>query len=803
MARFRSFAACTLAVGSIIIACGGDSSVSGTASDGGGDGADDSSMMTGNSDSGGMPVADSGKVSTDSGMGGGKTDGAVKDGAATDGSTSCAPKCTVGQACAGDGDCTSGACDMNGTCATDAAHDHKVDDGESDVDCGGATTDGASKCALGKICVNDADCLNNNCGAGKTCSTPGAVDGIQDDGESDIDCGGNTTDGAPKCGVGKMCVLDNDCTSGACGADLHCAVSGAVDGKKDNGESDIDCGGNTTDMAPTCDLTKMCAANNDCTSGYCSAGLVCVANGYTDGKKDFGESDIDCGGHSTDGASPCADTYACVDSLDCMNGFCNPGTMKCATPTSSDGYKNGSETDVDCGGGPPTNAPACVPGKVCKTDADCQKYRSYLSPSGVCNDAGICAYGPSCRHADGGYSCGPTKDQDCCKSPPVTVAGVSRGIDAYKITAGRMREFTKVLNGDVTTWYMNNRASLPAAVKAQLDPYLDVVTGQTHDVILPSDLHSFPWGVDYQLGGTIYTGNYPSTSQGCYVGPHGSGAEGSHTYDNGGAEGDVRGYTTGMLDRLPINCVTYVMLAAFCAWDGGRLSTRAEHQAIGYNGTPTGAPATTWIWGNTPTAGGWDRNTDQIIVGPATSGFNNTACPTCEVQYSNWQQVYLHIRFDPAVGSGGGYTFPPMEPGIPLRDVPVNFNYLDSDLSGAQISPPGRFPYDAYPGGTDLTVKTHYDVMGVMMELNEASSASLTQFTGVQADPSSFCNSNADCITNNCCLAGACMNKCQGTNSEPGNYWTGGSWEGHQLKGSYNEPMMTKYGKATGRCARD
>ena len=206
------------------------------------------------------------------------------------------------------------------------------------------------------------------------------------------------------------------------------------------------------------------------------------------------------------------------------------------------------------------------------------------------------------RHADGGYSCGPTKDQDCCKAPAVT--GQAAKIDAYKITAGRMREFTNVVNGDVTGWYMGIRATLPAKVTAQLDPYLDVVTGNTKDVILPSDLHSYPWGVDYQLGGTIYTGNYPSTSQGCYVGPHGSGAEGSHTYDNGNAEGDVRGYTTAYLDRLPINCVTYVMLAAFCAWDGGRLSTRAEHVAIGVNGG-----GTTWIWGNSPTAGGWDRRT--------------------------------------------------------------------------------------------------------------------------------------------------------------------------------------------------
>jgi hypothetical protein len=523
-----------------------------------------------------------------------------------------------------------------------------------------------------------------------------------------------------------------------------------------------------------------------------------VANGYTDGKKDYGESDIDCGGNTTDGAPLCADNMHCVLSNDCTSGLCS-GTL-CTAPSNNDGIKDGTETDIDCGGGAPTNAPACPPGKMCKVDADCKAYRSYLSPTGVCNDAGICAYGPSCRHADGGYSCGPTKDQDCCKSPLVTVSGVARGIDSYKITAGRMREFTNQLNGDVTGWYMANRATLPAAVTAQLDPYLDVVTGKTQDVILPSDLHSFPWGVDYQLGGTIYTGNFPSGSQGCYVGAKAGagagGAEGSHTYDNGGAEGDQRGYTTAYLDRLPINCVTYVMLASFCAWDGGRLSTRPEHVAIGANGG-----GTTWIWGTTPTAGGWARDDDQTIVGPATSGFlnKNSACPTCDVQHANWQWDYEHIRFDPANDQGSPTLFPVLETGMPARDVPINYDYYSSDTTYF-ISPPGRFPYDAFPNGNNLAVKTHYDVMGLMIEMHEPSGG--TQ-SGIQADGSSFCTSNADCITNNCCLAGGCKNKCQGTNTEPTNFWNGGSWEGHGLKGTYTEPMMTKYGKTTGRCARD
>jgi hypothetical protein len=47
---------------------------------------------------------------------------------------------------------------------------------------------------------------------------------------------------------------------------------------------------------------------------------------------------------------------------------------KCSTPGCTDGFQDGAETDVDCGGG---TCPKCGNAKSCLVNADCQ--------SGNCN----------------------------------------------------------------------------------------------------------------------------------------------------------------------------------------------------------------------------------------------------------------------------------------------------------------------------------------------------------------------------------------------------------------------------------
>jgi len=93
----------------------------------------------------------------------------------------------------------------------------------------------------------------------------------------------------------------------------------------------------------------------------------------TDTVKNGTETDVDCGGTCP---TKCDDTKICSVAGDCKSGVCAGG--KCAAPLCTDVVKNGTETDVDCGGTCPAK---CDDGKTCGGAADCK--------SGVCT-AGTC-----------------------------------------------------------------------------------------------------------------------------------------------------------------------------------------------------------------------------------------------------------------------------------------------------------------------------------------------------------------------------------------------------------------------------
>lgn len=99
--------------------------------------------------------------------------------------------------------------------------------------------------------------------------SPECHDGVQNGSETDVDCGGGT---CPKCSNGTTCKSGNDCVSMFCNKDsLKCVDSQCKDGFKDNGESDIDCGGGSTTMCPTCADGKQCGTTDaNCTSGVCN-----------------------------------------------------------------------------------------------------------------------------------------------------------------------------------------------------------------------------------------------------------------------------------------------------------------------------------------------------------------------------------------------------------------------------------------------------------------------------------------------------------------------------------------------------
>jgi hypothetical protein len=97
-----------------------------------------------------------------------------------------------------------------GTCVFNHCFDQRQDDGETDVDCGGLCTG----CGRGHGCMLDSDCLQDACDAvSLTCAPDHCFDHRQDADETDVDCGGADCVG---CALGRKCLTGFDCAAGMC-----------------------------------------------------------------------------------------------------------------------------------------------------------------------------------------------------------------------------------------------------------------------------------------------------------------------------------------------------------------------------------------------------------------------------------------------------------------------------------------------------------------------------------------------------------------------------------------------------------
>lgn len=252
---------------------------------------------------------------------------------------------------------------------------------ETDVDCGGTRCDA---CGLGQGCARAADCESRNCDTVAmecvTPDTPTCTDGTRNQDETDIDCGGAICGG---CGVGAMCVGPSDCRSDRCtGGRCEAAPGTCTDGVENQDETDVDCGGA---MCDPCGVGLRCGTGSDCTTGNCDGGTcAAVTASCTDGTRNGTETDVDCGGS----CSPCGNGSMCAVPGDCTSGYCNHGTCV-PLGTCADGARTGEETDVDCGG---PACDACPNGRECLAGTDCR--------SGSCDTGGsdLCVYpgGPTC-----------------------------------------------------------------------------------------------------------------------------------------------------------------------------------------------------------------------------------------------------------------------------------------------------------------------------------------------------------------------------------------------------------------------
>ena len=631
-----------------------------------------------------------------------------------------------------------------GTLMVFAACSSSNDDGASSSSSGGTLEDGGSVtladgataacgrntalCPQGQPCTGPEDCESNFCQT--ICTTASHVDGKQDDGETGIDCGGT----APtKCPPGQGCVSNADCDNVACdvGKTNLCLPASHTDGIKNGDETGTDCGGS----APTkCPAGQGCKTNADCNNLACDpTTMVCDPQSNTDGVKNGDETGIDCGGPTA--PNKCPPGQGCATTADCANTLCNTTTLVCDPPSSTDGLKNGTETDIDCGGGAPTNASPCAVGLQCAgVDTNCA--------SSVCNYAKKCVESPSCRNQHGGDTCGPDgANESCCVSP----AAAGMHLDKYSITAGRMRTFVNdpAINGNIHDWLVNHK---PAGWNDAWTAYLPTMMDNGGNT--PDD--NTAWSGFYQDVGPYNHPPFGGGNEGCRI--RGNGARTYRLPDAVNTRiNDEQDYPQDFLDERPMNCTPMPIFAAFCAWDGGQLATSAVLDSPWAGTYPWGNPTQAENAGaNNPGVGnpaGYDvpyPSDPKGTFGFETYGTFNSNPKVAAPFNPNPDELWANYSFNYWGGASQVSS-------KTCDNSKGSDYYCDQSIF---ISPPGRFPNGNSPSG-------HSDLAGNVF--NETPSPSGANY-----------------------------------------YWSrNGSWEAHQIPYPRSTfPIYDKYLAAGGRCMR-
>jgi len=433
--------------------------------------------------------------------------------------------------------------------------------------------------------------------------------------------------------------------------------------------------------------------------------------------------------------------------------------------------------------------------------------------------------------------------ESCCKSLVIPASVLPTGetagsrLDKYEVTAGRMRQFIESMNKvtiaagndpydlyDYMAAQFNSTTFAPktamatlfaaqfpsnavaySAVKMMPNAYFNGATaadGSPGDSIVAA------------LGGTTLDPNFPSNLQGCYVA---DGAAGATTYwwpamtlagpplvVGGDQVGDgPRPYTQDYYDIKSMNCGSYWIYAAFCAWDGGHVATLAEIDAVygkeQYPWDTTGVNTFLPADYTYTTTGG--HNYENFVPGtPHYAGGGLNAGKNAVDLTVNWNNN--------SFSSNDGFFYYYPNGGTGPTDQPASIG------TGLDYSPfiaaPGRFYLDA-TAITAASGDSWQDLGANMLEITSTS----------EGGGDVFC----DCSTGGqATKAASCPNACPGatTYGVPRNggtafptvRWEGGSWEGHTSADpastpyfagndtGYSFPLQTQYGKAGFRCAR-
>jgi len=275
--------------------------------------------------------------------------------------------------------------------------------------CDGATCNyspSSSTCEFGCTngsCDDPPDlCEDVDCSAPAPACDGDTVVTIESDGRCNPDTGQceftdiDVDDCAP---AGEICVRTDR------GPECFLPAEHCSDGIRNGGESDIDCGG------PDCRGCRpgaVCFEESDCNTSVCEGG-TCVSASCTDSVRNGNETDRDCGGS----CRPCRDSLRCNRGADCSSGVCTVGL--CTPATCVDGVRNGSESDVDCGG----NCEPCERGSACNrpTDCDSRSCRGDRCRAPACDDLVVNGdetdidCGGECNRCAEGFRC--STDDEC------------------------------------------------------------------------------------------------------------------------------------------------------------------------------------------------------------------------------------------------------------------------------------------------------------------------------------------------------------------------------------------------------
>jgi len=268
---------------------------------------------------------------------------------------------------------------------------------------GGAGTSSASSASSGAVaCVlpadcpgGDTDCTVRTCVAG-ACGAAHVAKDTPTTNQVAGDCKRAVCDGK-----GAEILVDDDLdvpVDGEPCTDDRCAAGVPSNPPSGAGAACAASGGKVCDGAGAC---VACVVQADCDSGLKCVNNACVT--CFDLKKDGTETDVDCGGT----CSGCGPGGHCAGDADCAGASCVAGA--CA-PTCTDAVKNGDETDADCGGTCPDR---CADGKGCALPADCA---SDVCAAGKCL-AATCADGTlngGESDVDCGGPCSPCADGRPC-----------------------------------------------------------------------------------------------------------------------------------------------------------------------------------------------------------------------------------------------------------------------------------------------------------------------------------------------------------------------------------------------------